>query len=150
MAWIEPIFDRTQADIDYAIRMLREWKENPSATPFDLKGCFNFNDINRIEGNIKYLSEELTSLYYFSNITSKTWGRGALTVTPSEINRIRGNITILLNSFFKDEKAPTIPDTLLTFQQVNDLEYNLYLIKQMLDNMVASFKECGVAECGEE
>lgn len=149
MAWSEPIFDRTQADIDYAIKMLQEWKENPSATPFDLKGCFNVNDINRIEDNIKYLSEELTKLYYFSNVESKTWEWGAFTVTTSEINRIRNNITILINSFFKDAKAPAIPDTLLTFQQVNDLEQNLYLIKAMLDNMIRATKECGVAECGE-
>lgn len=149
MAWSEPIFDRTQADIDYAIKMLQEWKESSSATLFDLKGCFNFNDLNRIEDNIKYLSEELTKLYYFSNVTTRTWGRGAFTVTPSEINRIRNNITILLISFFKDAKAPAIPDTLLTFQQVNDLEQNLYLIKAMLDNMIRTTKECGVAECGE-
>ena len=32
----------------------------------------------------------------------------------------------------------------------NDIEENLYLLKEMLENMMSSFRECGNFNCGEE
>lgn len=49
--WSEPITDRSQSDISYA-------KENQSGST-DNKGALNYNDLNRIENNYKYLIEKL-------------------------------------------------------------------------------------------
>ena len=51
--WSEPITDRSQSDISYA-------KENQNGST-DNKGALNYNDLNRIENNFKYLIEKLES-----------------------------------------------------------------------------------------
>ena len=61
--WINPVYDRTQEDVEYAKQKIAEWiaadtMEN-SLVVHDLKGCLNVSDLNRIEGNIKYLAEQI-------------------------------------------------------------------------------------------
>lgn len=51
MAWITPIFDRTVADTVTA----RQNQANENGN----KGALNFHDLNRIEGNFRYLEEHL-------------------------------------------------------------------------------------------
>ena len=147
--WIEPIFDRTLNDVESAIRQIALQKANGVATPPELKGCLNMGDLNRIEKDIQFLSDNLSSLYYFSKVTTKTWQRNNLP-TATEITRILNNIRILINSFYQSKDAPDLPTTVLTYEHLNSIEENLYLLKEMLDNMVASFRECGTLYCGEE
>ena len=46
MAWIDPIYDRTQADVDLI-------KLDP--TNSNNKGAYNYTDLNRIESNCEYI-----------------------------------------------------------------------------------------------
>ena len=147
--WLDPVFDRTQADVELAISKIAEWKKNGSTNVYELKGCLNVSDINRIEGNIQYLSNELSKLYYFPYTTSKSWDKVGLP-TIVDITRIIGNIKKIINAYCQPSNSPTLPDTMLNYEQVNSIEENLYLIKAMLDNMVLSFRECGTFNCGEE
>lgn len=147
--WISPIYDRTQSDVDFALSKIAEWKKSGNTNVYELKGCMNATDINRIENNIKYLSEHLSELYYFPHTTSKTWNVDGLP-DINDINRIIQNIHKTISAFFQSNDAPNIPDTMLTYEQVNDIEKNLFLIKNILDNMVKSFRECGTFECGED
>lgn len=64
MGWIEPVTDRTQEDVDYANRLLaKPWSEFTAneQTEYNngLKGCLNRADLERIEGNMQYLAQEL-------------------------------------------------------------------------------------------
>lgn len=145
MAWREPVFDRTQADVDYAKAQLSR-----NINEVSLKGCLNSNDLLRIEYNIDHLSRVLTELYYFNTVPDyRVWFRTDI-VTVSEVNRIINNVRILWEEYYKPPDAVTLPNTLLTFEQVNAIEKNLYLIKKMLDDMTASFRECGTFSCGED
>ena len=146
MGWIEPVFDRTQADIDFAIQTMQRWKNTRSYETSDLKGCFNVSDINRIENDIQYLSDNLTDLYYFSTVVTKTWN---IEDSPlvSDIDRLIQNTLTIISSICDD--TPELPTTLLTFADVNSLELNLYKIKMILDEMIASFQECDTFDCGE-
>jgi hypothetical protein len=146
VSWIEPIFDRTQEDVDYAIAMIKEWKRTGNYDTADLKGCFNVSDINRIESNIRYLSDNLSDLYYFSNVETKTWDKAGLP-TISDINRLIENTRTIILSLCED--APELPTRLLTFTDVNCLEANLNKLKLMLDGMTSYFLECDTFECGE-
>jgi hypothetical protein len=148
MAWSRPVYDRTQADIDEAIRIVREWKANGEADISDLKGCFNATDMNRIENNIKYLSDTLTDLYYFSSVTTKTWGKDGLP-TVTDVKRLTDNVQKIISSYHQSSSAPALPNTLSTFEEVNDLEENLHYLKSLLDNMIQAFPECGAYTCGE-
>ena len=150
MAWIEPIFDRTQADVDYAIAKIAEWKKTGASAQGELKGCFNVSDINRIEGNLKYLSDELKALYYFHTLTTyKTWTDTGIPTT-ADVTRLLNKMSRIIIGYFPIIAATPLPSTLLKYTEVNALEENIYLIKEQLDDMVERFRECGTFECGEE
>lgn len=149
MTWIEPVFDRTQEDVEYALKQLAEWRATGETNTFDLKGCLNVSDINRIENNIAYLATNLSSLYYFSTPVTKTWEQTQIP-TSDDVDRILNNVRELNEAFYQSPESPPVPDGLFTISQVNDLEENLYQLKTMLDNMISSFKQSGAFECGEE
>ena len=142
--WSNPVYDRTLADVEYA----RQQLENNINT-IDLKGCLNPNHLMRIENNTRYLADELNKLYYSNAITTQSsWGYSDLP-NVTHITRIINNVNKILSAYQKPKNTPTLPSTLLTYEQVNALEKNLYLIKEMHDDMIKSFKECGSFNCGE-
>jgi hypothetical protein len=146
MAWVEPIYDRTVSDVEFALHKIKEWRNSGVTNTTDLKGCFNVSDMNRIEGNIRYLADALTDLYYFNDIVTKTWERDDIP-TESDITRVIENTRSLVLSF--SEHAPDLPTTLLTITDVNCIEETLNRVKMILDGMITSFQECDTFECGE-
>lgn len=65
--WIQPVYDRTNEDVAFAQEQIQKWIDaklsgNPVET-YELKGCFNLTDINRIEGDIQYISDRLDELH---------------------------------------------------------------------------------------
>ena len=138
------MFDRTQADVEYARSQLQQGINDTL-----YKGCLNTLDLSRIESNTRYLADELIALYYFSNLTTRTTWALATIPYVSQIDRILSNVGQLWTKYGKPSNAVALPSTLLTFKDVNDVEYNLYLLKEMLDNMTSSFRQCATFECGE-
>ena len=230
--WREPIYDRTQEDVDFAIRKIAEWVAyNISAAEYDekvrvendklilqagsaatvnnnslvlqgdgrayvendvlvvrvgvvydLKACLNTLDFNRIEENIEYLSKRLAGAVYSSNlftkrlkyqdgkwidqelpeelviedlveevypfdIFTKKWEKGDLP-TELDIQRIMNNIELLIGAFYRPSNAPELPQSMLSYDEVNSIERNIYLIKYLLDCMVNSFKKTGTVKSG--
>lgn len=194
--WKEPIFDRTQADIDFAIQKIAEWIEyNISAAEYDekvrleneklilnegyaltddnkvilqgdgraivdndalivrigvvydLKGCLNPLDINRIEGNVAYLAERFMDLSYPSSVSTRQWEKGGL---PNVVDaqRIIDNVRSLASAFYQPSDAPALPETISSYSDINSIEKNIDLIKYLLDCMVNSFKKAGTFKCG--
>ena len=146
--WINPVFDRTQTDVDFALSKLAEWKNSGDTNVYELKGCLTVSDINRIEGDIQYLSDHLSELYYFPHVTTKAWDMNGLP-NIDDVSRIIGNVQKIITAYFQSSNAPNLPNTMLTYEQVNNLEENLYLIKQILEDMIVRFRECGTFYCGE-
>lgn len=193
MAWIEPIFDRTLADVEFAIQKIAEWKkshvhltdtrvENNTlvvrtegethvtddtftlqaegtasvnndamvarmGVVYELKGCLNLSDINRIEGNIEYLAERMENYAYSPNIHSKQWSRVDLP-NQNDMSRIIENIRALIGAFYPPHNPPDLPTTMLSYDDINAIEENLYLLKQMLDCMESSFRQVGTIKSG--
>lgn len=143
--WTEPVFDRTQADVDYAKQQIANKVNNTY-----YKGCCNVTDITRIERNTDYLKEVLTSYYYITNTETRANWYDNTIPNQSHIDRIINNVDKIWKAYHKPSNAVTLPSTLLNFEQLNAIEKNHYLIKIMLDNMVTSFKRCGTFNCGEE
>ena len=114
---------------------------------YDLKGCLNLSDLTRIEDNITYLSERLTQYRYSIDCDSKQWDNNSIP-TLQDMKRIGNNIRSLLSAFAKPSKSIAVPDTMLSYEDINALEYNLYLLKQLLDAMVESFYKSGTYKCG--
>ena len=150
--WKNPVYDRTQSDVDYAKSMISYFKKNGGITDGkNMKGCLNSEDLNRIEFNTEYLSDSLRALYYFNNIDKHTdvWYVSSIPYVE-HIDRILGNVLRLQTAYFKPSGSPNLPSTLTHYEEVNRVEKCIYLLKAMIDNMVASFKECGTFNCGED
>jgi hypothetical protein len=146
--WIEPVFDRTQADVGYAIAQLTTWiKEGTPDAVVDLKGCFTVSDMNRIEGDIAYLSEKLSELGYYVDTSCKTWGLADLP-TVRDVSRILTNIENIESAFVIPADAPVLPQSMVKYGEINDIEENLYQIKQLLENMVSFFKKSNTFKSG--
>ncbi len=138
--WREPIFDRTQEDVDFAVRKIAEWitynissaeydekvrieneelilREGYAITTndklilqgdgrayveddalvvkigvvYDLKGCVNLLDLNRIEGNIAYLSEKILDMVHPSNLfieRAEQWDEDGQPIVETVIREI--------------------------------------------------------------
>lgn len=151
-SWIKAIYDRTQADVDYAKSQIKYFKQNGGITTgSSMKGCLNAVDLNRIENNTNYLSDLLITLYYYNYIDKYdgTWAIGSVPYTDHIVRIIR-NVSKLQEAYFKPSGSPTLPTTLTHYDDVNSIEKNLYLLKVMIDDMVSSFRDCGTFNCGED
>ena len=114
---------------------------------YELKGCLNLLDLNRIEGNIAFLAELMESYSYAPNIHSKQWTRADIP-NQNDMSRIIENIRALMDAFYSPDNPPSLPTTMLSYTDINAIEENLYLIKQMLDVMQTSFKKVGTIKSG--
>ena len=114
---------------------------------YELKGCLNLLDLNRIEGNIAFLAELMESYLYSPNIHGKQWTKSDMP-NQNDMSRIIDNIRSLINAFYSPNNLPTLPTTMLSYNDINAIEENLYLIRQMLDVMRSSFKKVGTIKSG--
>lgn len=114
---------------------------------YELKGCLNLLDLNRIEGNIAYLAEKMESYSYSPNIHGKQWSKVDLP-NQNDMSRIIENIRALISAFYSPDNPPTLPTTMLSYNDINAIEENLYLIKQLLNCMESSFKQVGTIRSG--
>lgn len=149
--WKNPVTDRTQEDVDFAISKIAEWiagdvTHNPLVV-YDLKGCLNVADINRIEGNVAYLSDKLTELAYPPNTATKSWDRVGLP-NEQDISRILYNVRAIISAYYQQGSAPEVPSSMMGYEEVNAVEQNLDLIKELLDCMVNSFRKSGALKAG--
>lgn len=193
VVWREPIFDRTLADVEFAIAKIKEWKKSHTHSSdilfedevvvveneniayinddnavidgdgvayvedgvlivhigdvYELKGCFNLLDLNRIESNIDFLAESMETFGYSPNIHGKQWGRVDIP-TQNDMSRIIENIRALISAFYSPYNPPSLPTSMLSYSDINAIEENLYLLKQMLDCMQTSFKKVGTIKSG--
>lgn len=132
MSWINPITDRTQADITNKVS----------------KAYLNFADLNRIEGNVEYISGALADYgYYVPALTIKTnWIETDMIYLP-DLERIRSNINTLKS--YWNNSTTSIPASLtVSYTKFNDIENILLQSKAAIDNMIASFKFCGTFNSG--
>lgn len=140
MAWIEPIVDRTWSDISEAKRLKEEWRGGggyPLPTT-RLKGCLNVDDINRLIDNMGYIASE---------IDTRGWGRPSITLPSKKvINSIlhatdvqalrvalNGLKTALDWIWRVVGELPETPLDLMHFEEWNDFEMCLLMMKRYLD-----------------
>ena len=114
---------------------------------YELKGCFNLSDLTRIEDNIEFLAEKMESFSYAPNIRGKQWNREDMP-NQNDMSRIVDNIRALISAFYSPDNPPPLPATMLSYNDINAIEENLYLIKQLLDVMQTSFKKVGTIKSG--
>jgi hypothetical protein len=136
MAWITPIYDRTQADVT-----------NKTA-----KGKLNDTDLNRIETDIEDLKVRVLAYGYdngISDIESKSWDDEDIAF-KTELDRIRDNLNLLKEQYHNYSGSPVVTNTnYLNWEKVNDIEKNLQLLNKALTDMATVFRYSGTDYSGE-
>ncbi len=167
------IFDRTQADVDYAI-------EHPDSEEF-LKGALNYTDLNRIEewciyyknyceilgidvevNPVKKLtynkySDLLNEEYdfyarYYTYDTFFMYDSWKMTsdLYIKEINQIRQNIINLQKAFNVDSDIVIEITNKINYKQLNYMEKVLNDILPIIQERIKNFIFCGTFYSGEE
>ena len=149
------IFDRTQNDVDTAIRLrkekvqtFQELSENEVATLE--KGTLTINALNRIEAKQEDLKGILNDMGYWNTpITNKVWGENDI-FNVVDFQRILDNTNVLRQAFFVYKDTPNTPPISYYWDDINALEKILYDLDVMINDVKSNYRECGSFECGEE
>lgn len=141
---MEWVYDRTQEDVDRAKKInqkylsgvitdseLAEWNAG-------LKGALNTCDLNRIENNMKELSE-LVAVF----VQTRTWAYGSIP-RVSDYLRIRNNAEKIRNAWAVLRDTPNTPmPPMNTYQKWNDIEKILHDVHYVYERTVQNYYYCG-------
>ena len=151
------IFDRTQKDVDTAIRLrdtkvknFEELTESEIATLE--KGTITYNTLNRIENKQEILKGLFNEMGYWNTpITNKQWTENDIFDNNGErdFQRILDNTNLLRQAFFVYKNTPNTPPVSYHWQDINALEKILYDLDVMINDVKADYRYCGEFECGE-
>lgn len=132
MAWITPITDRTQADVNLvleydSIGYNNLTPEQKAVWNAGMKGALNASDLNRIENNIQFVASIL-ELY---NLNIKTNWQMSDVPRNNDFNRILSNLNDVKDKA-RERFSINLPETpslpLNGFEKINDIENILYII----------------------
>lgn len=122
MAWIEPITNRTSA------------------------AQYTHEDLNRVGENVQYLADLLNLYGYAVSVTTKTDWTKENDFNATNLSTYLGNITALKNAFYG---TVTVPTTILTHTQANEIERLINEVETYINRMVAGFRKCGTFKGGQ-
>ena len=158
------IFDRTQNDVDTAIRLRNEKVKFDPRTmqpinPEELteseiatleKGFLTINTLNRIEKKQTELKNLFNSIgYYNVEVDNRQWTYTDYFL-PSDFARILINLENLKKAFFVYSATPIVPDdNYRRYQTLNAVEKILFDLDVMINDIKSNYRECGNFQCGE-
>lgn len=132
----ELIFDRTQSDIINRTR----------------KAYIDYEDLNRIESAVEYISNQLNVNGYINVVDAKTdWNIRDIRL-QTECDRIRNNIIELKEKYYVKHTTPDIPTNIdwSSYIQANDIERILFDIADLIVSLNNNFVYCGVGGAGQD
>lgn len=131
MVWVQPVYDRTQADV-------------VSRAP---KAYYSANDLNRIEGNLQYLSSVLTAYEYQVPFVAKTdWANNDLP-RRGDIERWKEAVDAIHAVFVRWDSDADIDRK--DWVMANAIEGMMAETKTLITLMESSFRRCGTFAAGE-
>lgn len=156
MDWI---FDRTQSDVNHVIDLNQKYisgtitDDEKAEWESDLKGALNASDLNRIEGNIAELANDIGKevlSFKASKIVTKQWsGTGLPRV--SDFLRIKNNVQAIRNAWYTTRETPDTPEPPLNyFEKINDIERILHDLYETYLATISHYDYCGEFYAGEE
>lgn len=152
------IYDRTQADVDEAMRLLAKMQAGEALTDEEsaayyagLRGHYNLSDLNRVEAAVAKLAELLRGYGYAVSVEVKTdWAVGDV-MRYDDIVRYLANVAAIRNAFPASADTPdavTI-DRWINFAAANDIERLLYEVEQTVNGAAGIFRRCGTFSAGQ-
>ena len=139
MAWVAPVYDRTLVDA------LTAKANQASAT--ELKGALNPSDLNRIEGNVQYVVDQLSSVYNIditlSGSVKTDWSYTDIPYITAVIDKIRNFVLDIEDQWFEWQGTMleiTLAKRDLNYDDINAIEEHLYYLNQMLTLVAQYYK----------
>jgi hypothetical protein len=121
------IYDRLSSDVETAL--------NSPGSSTDLKGSYNYTDLNRVEEWCEYLKSILVNYGFSDEMVIKTNWKMTDFPTRSQIDRIRSNIDLLKNFCYSLNTETIIYNNTMNYEQANVLEKILYDINQYFEEL---------------
>ncbi len=149
------VYDRTQNDVDEAIRIRAEKLQKFfTLTEEEIeileKGTITANTLNRIERQQNELKTILNSMGYWNTpIENKFWDYTDI-FDESNFKRILENIDVLRRAFFEYSSTPATPPVSYYYADINSIEKILSDLQEMAEEIKSFYKESGDFECGEQ
>lgn len=123
------ITDRTVADVElWQSLKAKGWRlmtaEEQQQWATELKGCYNYTDLNRVESAVEYLGELLRYAGYAFNPETKTDWTRSNHVTKQDMTRYLGNIANLREVISLEPSTPEAPtiEEKFDYQSANNIE----------------------------
>lgn len=132
LLWIEAVTDRSQSDVYRVLELLKKgWKDFSDSERQEwsagMKGSLNASDLERVQNNIKLLSDVLELNLAVSEVPEFP--------TVSLFNEIRENTGKIRNAYCIHSTTPIVPnEPLNTFEKWNDIERILDDVYKILLN----------------
>lgn len=140
------ITDRTKTDVEFLDYVRRKGYEN--LTEYERqqwrlgRGAYNYTDLNRVEGNVKWLAEKLGL-----TLTTKTDWTLWDVPTTAEMTRYLSNVGKIRDACSADRSYPSLPTTMsnLTYVGANAIEMVLAICHQ---DIMATSSVLGTGKLG--
>lgn len=139
------IFDRTQADVDYALMFERE----SIHTDEDLRGAYNTSDRNRVANSLNYLTDILRrNGYEHMGCVKADWKEGDIVKADDNAETLKN---LKESSRVLSQISLEIPDNLdyLSYQKANAVEKILFDMLENYDRLSDAWLYCGEGYSGE-
>lgn len=148
------ITDRTKADVDSAkeiidskVKLFLELTDSELQTLE--RGTIGIGTINRISNKQISLKNKMERNGYFvKTISTKTWDYNDI-FGENDFFQLINNTVLLREAFFTYSDTPANVYLSYDYENINNLEKILVDMENILDYMIANFRECGTFYSGE-
>lgn len=150
------IYDRTQADVDEATRIVAKVNDGKTLTEDEqkrydegLKGKYNYTDFNRVEAKTAEVAALLTENGYPTEIAVKTDWKSTDKLRPADITRYLGNIAAIRRILPETMAPAAVPLTRwIDYTAANDIERTLAVVESAIDGILQNLRRCGTFAAG--
>ena len=150
------ITDRTQADVDYVVRLsTKSWNNMSEEEKTDwesgLKGAYNASDLNRVGNAVVYVAGRLTKAGYLVPVSPKIDWTASDIPKESDMRTYLSDVDILRNALTVIPGTPEVPEDMerLTYKEANDIERILLAVDGLITKMINSYFYSNEIFCGE-
>ena len=150
------VTDRKQSDVDGLLAMLDRVRrgveteaDRAALADPNLKGGYNYTDMNRVGEAVRYLADRLRAAGYQVSVSAKTGWSEDDWFCPSSLGQYLGNIKALRGTLATYPDTPQAPEgPALTWKQANAIEQILVDLESTINAMLLTRVPCGPAACG--
>lgn len=153
---LDLITDRTQLDVDRVKELASKGWAGMTASErnewlTNLKGAYNYSDLNRVGEAIAYIADRLNYYGYDIEVSPKTDWKMEDIPRSAQMTAYLSFVKTIRGAFAAGSDTPSVPSSMkdLTWQGANDIEKILLDVDTLISNMETSWYYSGDLYAGE-